>query len=354
MIFFQTIILLYLCNVKKVAVVILNWNGKSWLEKFLPSVIKYTSNSEYEIIVADNGSTDDSVVFLKENYSSVSLIELDKNYGFTGGYNRALKQVDAKYFLLLNSDIEVTGNWLDHLVSCMEKDENIAACQPKVLAFNNKESFEYAGASGGFIDKFGFPFCRGRIFHTDETDNQQYNTEIDVFWATGACMMVKSDLYLKLGGLDEDFFAHMEEIDFCWRMQNMGYKIKVVPNSIVYHVGGGTLAQGSPKKTYLNFRNNLALLFKNLPFPNNIFVVFQRMVLDGIAGIQALTKGKYKDTIAILKAHFVFYSWIPSLLKKRKLSPSKKKLSELNGTYNKSIVFDYFIKGKKKFSDLEF
>jgi len=339
--------------VKKVAIVILNWNGKTWLEKFLPSVVKYSSNSDYEIIVADNGSSDDSIAFLEQNYSNVRIIKLDKNYGFTGGYNKALKQVDAKYFVLLNSDIEVTENWLDILVQEMEKDENIAACQPKILAYNNKSHFEYAGASGGFIDKYGFPFCRGRIFFTAEEDNKQYDDNIEVFWATGACLMVRAELYLKYGGLDEQFFAHMEEIDLCWRFKNLGFKIKVFPKSIVYHVGGATLSKENPRKTYLNFRNNLALLFKNLPFPNNIFVVFQRLVLDGLAGIQFLLKGKFKDFFAIIKAHFVFYYWLPDLLKKRKLIQNKKKLSELTGTYNKSIVFEYFAKGQRFFSDLK-
>jgi len=338
--------------VKKVAVVILNWNGKTWLEKFMPSVIEYTTNDDYEIIVADNGSSDSSIDFLQKKYPSVSIIELDKNYGFTGGYNRALKQVKAKYFLLLNSDIELTKNWLEPLVYVMDNDDKVAACQPKILAFNNKTHFEYAGASGGFIDKFGFPFCRGRIFFTDEKDEGQYNSEIEIFWATGACMMVRADLYSKTGGLDEDFFAHMEEIDLCWRFQNLGYKIKVVPQSTVYHVGGGTLAQGSPKKTYLNFRNNLALLYKNLPFPNNIIVVFQRMIFDGMAGVHAITKGNPKETLAILKAHFTFYSWIPTLNSKRKKIATKKKISELKGTYSRSIVFDYFLRKKKHFSDI--
>lgn len=337
---------------KKVAVVILNWNGKSWLEKFLPSVLEHTSNSAYEIIVADNGSTDDSIAFLNEMHPSVSIINLDKNYGFTGGYNRALKQVKAKYFVLLNSDIEVSENWLDILTTEMDKDTNLGACQPKILAYNDKTSFEYAGASGGFIDKFGYPFCRGRIFFSTEKDLGQYNEPVKIFWATGACLMVRADLYKKIGGLDEDFFAHMEEIDFCWHLQNLGFDIKVFPSSVVYHVGGGTLAQGNPRKTYLNFRNNLALLFKNLPFPNNIFVVFQRLTLDGVAGMHAIIKGEFKDTIAIIKAHFSFYIWIPSLLKKRKLIKNKKKISDLKGSYDKSIVYQYFLNKKKKYSDL--
>lgn len=338
---------------KKVAIVILNWNGKKCLEKFLPSVVANSDNNDYEIIVADNSSADDSIIFLENNYKSIRIIKLDKNYGFTGGYNRALKQVEAKYFVLLNSDIEVSENWLDILVHEMDSNENIAACQPKILAYNNKDTFEYAGASGGFMDKYGFPFCRGRVFFTAEKDENQYEKPLDIFWASGACLMVRSDLYLKHGGLDEEFFAHMEEIDFCWRLQNLGYKIKVFPKSVVYHVGGATLSKENPRKTFLNFRNNLALLFKNLAFPNNIYIIFARLLFDGLAGVQFLLKGKFKDTFAIIKAHFAFYFWIPTLIKKRKLHSVKKELSELDGTFNKSIVFQYFVKNKRKYSDLK-
>lgn len=337
---------------KKVAVVILNWNGKNWLEKFLPKVLEHTSHPDYEIIVADNGSTDDSIAFTKENFPGVTILALDANYGFTGGYNRALAQIKSKYYVLLNSDIEPSKDWLDILVSEMDKDETISACQPKILSYNEKDTFEYAGAAGGFIDYLAYPFCRGRIFFTSEKDTNQYEDNIDVFWATGACLMIRAELYHKAGGLDESFFAHMEEIDLCWRLQNLGYKIKVFPKSVVYHVGGGTLGKENPKKTYLNYRNNLALMFKNLPFPSNIFIVFKRMVLDGIAGAHALTKGDYKNTIAILKAHFAFYAWIPELLGKRKAIPQKKKITDLKGVYYKSIVFQYFIKKKKTFGEI--
>lgn len=338
---------------KKVAVVILNWNGKSWLEKFLPAVLEHTTHSDYNIIVADNGSTDDSILYLEKNFPSVAIVKLDKNYGFTGGYNRALKQVEAEYYVLLNSDIEPTANWLDHLVHEMEADESIGACQPKILAYHQKDTFEYAGASGGFIDYLGYPFCRGRIFFTAEKDNAQYNNSKEIFWATGACLMVRASLYHKAGGLDEDFFAHMEEIDLCWRIQNLNYTIKVFPKAVVYHVGGGTLNKENPKKTFLNYRNNLALLFKNLPFPSNISIVFKRMVLDGVAGIHALTKGEFKNTLAILKAHLSFYTRIPSLLRKRKEIAHKKSMSELKGVHFKSIVFEYFIKKKQRFSELK-
>lgn len=338
---------------KKVAVVILNWNGQNWLEKFLPSVLENTKNPDYEIIVADNGSTDDSIAYTEKIFPSVKIIKLDKNYGFTGGYNRALKQVEAKYYVLLNSDIEPSTAWLDTLVAEMEADETVAACQPKILAYNQKDTFEYAGASGGYLDYLGYPFCRGRIFFTAEKDEQQYNSTEEIFWATGACMMVRASLYHEIGGLDEDFFAHMEEIDLCWRLQNLGYSIKVYPKAVVYHVGGGTLNKENPKKTFLNYRNNLALLFKNLPFPSNIIIVFKRMVLDGVAAIHALTKGEYKNTFAILKAHLAFYAWIPHLMQKRKQIINKKTLDQLKGVHFKSIVFEYFLKKKKTFSALK-
>ena len=337
---------------KKAAVVILNWNGKHWLEKFIPKVLEFTSNPNFEIIVADNGSTDDSIAFLNASFPEIKQIILDKNYGFTGGYNKALRQVEAEYFVLLNSDIEPTENWLDILIEKMDQNEKVGACQPKILAYNNKNHFEYAGASGGFIDYLAYPYCRGRVFFTAEEDNGQYDTETEIFWATGACLIVRSKLYTQLNGLDDDFFAHMEEIDLCWRIQNLGFKIMVFPQSTVYHVGGGTLSKENPKKTFLNYRNNLALIFKNAPFPNNIFVVFQRMVLDGVAGFHALLKGEYKNTLAIIKAHLAFYAWVPSLLAKRKKLKSKKKLNDLQGTYNKSIVYQYFVKKQKTFDEL--
>ena len=248
----------------KVAVVILNWNGKSFLEKFLPSV--FACNSSYaEIIVADNASTDDSVSFLKSKYPQIKIIQNSSNGGFAKGYNDALKLVEAEYYVLLNSDVEVTPNWIDSVIQLMDTDKSIAACQPKIRAFDDKKSFEYAGAGGGFIDKYGYPFCRGRILDTLEEDKGQYNDVREVFWATGACLFVRSECYHKVNGFDEDFFAHMEEIDLCWRLKNLGYKIMYSPNSTVFHVGGGTLNKTSPKKTYLNFRNNLILLCKNHP-----------------------------------------------------------------------------------------
>jgi len=331
---------------KQVAIVILNWNGKKWLEKFLPSVIANNNNDLAEIIVADNASTDDSLSFLAENYPNISTIVLKENYGFTGGYNRALAQLENEYFVLLNSDIEVTPNWLEPIIKLMDSDKNIAACQPKILSYNNKEYFEYAGASGGEIDWLAYPFCRGRIMDTLEKDEGQYNDAKKIFWATGACMFVRSEVYKKLGGLDENFFAHMEEIDLCWRMQNAGYDIWVEPKSSVYHVGGGTLQADNPRKTFYNFRNNLFMILKNEPFIKALLKISIRLILDGVAGIRFLLQGKLKHVWAIVKAHFAFYFKSLSYLKNRS---QKQKIKTI---YNKSIVWQYFAKGKKKFSDL--
>ena len=249
---------------KKVAVVILNWNGRHIIEKFLPSVVTNTAG-EAEVIVADNGSTDDSLAFLAEHYPTLRTIALDKNYGFAGGYNRALAQVEADYYVLLNDDVECTPNWGSPVIEMMEADSEIAVAQPKLLMYDQKDTFEYAGGAGGFIDRFGYPFCRGRMFNTLEQDHGQYDDARQVFWATGAAMFVRSNVWHQLGGLDDDFFAHMEEIDFCWRAKNAGHKIAYCPRSVLYHVGGGTLPKSSPMKTMLNFRNNLSMLYKNLP-----------------------------------------------------------------------------------------
>jgi len=262
----------------KTAVVILNWNGKKFLEKFLPAVIEKSSASA-DVYVADNCSSDDSVCFLKQKFPQVKIIKNKKNYGFSAGYNQALKQIEAEYFVLLNSDIEVTDNWIEPVINLMESDKTIGACQPKLMSFNDKSLFEYAGAAGGFIDKYGYPFCRGRLFQTIEEDKNQYNDTIEIFWATGACLFVRAEIFKKLGGLDDDFFAHMEEIDICWRMKNAGYKIMYCPNSTVYHVGGGTLHKSNAKKTYLNFRNNLSLLFKNLPNKDFYKIFILRFIL---------------------------------------------------------------------------
>lgn len=332
-----------------VAVVILNWNGKKFLEKFLPNVIRYSSN-DADIIVADNASTDDSIEYLKINFPQIKIIENKQNGGFAKGYNDALKKVETKYYILLNSDIEVTENWINPVISLMEREINIAACQPKIRSYSDKEKFEYAGAAGGFIDSYGYPFCRGRIFSDIETDLNQYNNNFEIFWATGACMFVKADLFHKLNGFDEDFFAHMEEIDFCWRLKNLGFKIMYCAESKVFHVGGGTLPKSSSRKTYLNFRNNFTLLLKNLP-SNQVFKVFAiRLFLDALAGLKFLFEGHFKDFIAVIRAHFSFYRTFRHNLNKRK------KLKQLNvsSIYRGNIVVDYYLKRKKSFSNLNY
>ena len=332
----------------KTAVVILNWNGKHWLEKFLPNVI--FNSSDVTVIVADNNSTDNSVSFLQEKFPEIQIIQNDGNYGYAKGYNLALKQIDAEYFVLLNSDIEVTKDWISPIVSLMDSDKTISACQPKILDYNNKSKFEYAGASGGYIDKFGYPFCRGRIFDELEEDKGQYNDAIEVFWATGACLFVRSSHFREVGGLDEDFFAHQEEIDLCWRLKNKGYKIMVEPKSEVYHVGGGTLNVGSPFKTHLNFRNNLYMLFKNLPLSSLFTIIPVRLVLDGIAAITFLKKEKgMSHLFAIMKAHFSFYFEIPKLITKRRKISQK---SSLTGKINYSILIKNKRSKIKIFSEL--
>lgn len=333
---------------KKVAVVILNWNGKHWLEKFLPSVKQFNDDELSDIILVDNASTDNSLNFLADNYPTLQTIFFKENYGFTGGYNKALLNLDGyEYFVLLNSDIEVTENWLNPIIDLMDNNKNITACQPKILSYNNKEYFEYAGAAGGFIDYLGYPFCRGRIFDTLEKDEGQYNDAKPVFWATGACMFVRADAYKKMNGLDEHFFAHMEEIDLCWRMQNAGYEVWVQPQSTVYHVGGGTLNTDSPRKTYLNFRNNLLMMLKNIDLFKVYPIIFLRMILDGLAGIKFLTQGKFAHCFAIVKAHFAFYKMQFKYLKNRN------RQKPLNTIVKQSIVFNYFLDGKKKFSELK-
>ena len=334
---------------KKVAVVILNYNGKKFLEEFLPNVIANTNAEMAEIVVADNASTDGSVAFMQERFSSIRLIVNDFNGGFATGYNLALKQIEAEYFVLLNSDIEVTPQWIEPVVKLMDSDPNIAACQPKILSYYDKEKFEYAGASGGFIDKYGYPFCRGRMFQHLEEDHGQYDDACEVFWATGACMFVRADLYLQHGGLDDSFFAHMEEIDFCWRMKNLGHKVYCCPQSKVYHIGGGTLPKSSARKTYLNFRNNLSLLYKNLPSNRVFWTIAYRIVLDWVAALKFLCGGGLKDYWAVIRAHFAFYRRIPSLRKVRKGLPKQL----VGQVYQRNIVFENFLRGKKLYSELD-
>ncbi len=332
----------------QIAVVILNWNGKNFLEKFLPLVVRH-SEGLADVVVVDNASSDNSVSFVRENYPLIRLIQNDENGGFAKGYNDGLKQVEADYYVLLNSDVEVSEGWIEPIIQKMETDPSIGACQPKIRSFEESEKFEYAGASGGFIDAYGYPFCRGRIFDVLETDSGQYEDACEIFWATGACLFVRAELYHSLGGLDEDFFAHMEEIDFCWRLKNSGFKLMVIPESTVYHVGGGSLPKSSPMKTYLNFRNNLFLLVKNLPAKRLGWVLFIRYFLDVFAGISFLVKGKRGDAWAVCRAQWHFCCAFSHCMKKRKVLIQK----EVSQVYQGSIVFDHFLKGADTFSKLK-
>ena len=334
---------------KRVAVVILNYNGKKFLEEFLPGVIANTDSALAEIVVADNASTDGSVAFMQERFPDVRLIVNESNGGFATGYNLALKKVEAEYYVLLNSDIEVTPHWIEPVVELMDARPDIAACQPKIRSYYERDKFEYAGASGGFIDRYGYPFCRGRLFQHLEEDQGQYDEVAEVFWATGACLFVRADLYRKHGGLDDSFFAHMEEIDFCWRMKNLGYKIYCCPQSKVYHIGGGTLPKSSARKTFLNFRNNLSLLYKNLPDGRVGWTIAYRIVLDWVAAVKFLFGGGLADCWAVTRAHFAFYRRIPDLRKARRAIPHK----PVGRVYQRNIVFDNFLRGKKRFSELD-
>ncbi len=321
---------------KKIAVVILNWNGAKLLEQFLPSVMAYSD--EATVYVADNASTDDSITVIKTQFPSVKIIQNDGNYGFAKGYNVALQQVEEEYYALVNSDIEVTEGWLTPMLSIFDTEPTIGIIQPKILDYKNKAYFEYAGAAGGFIDQFGYPYCRGRLFDTIEKDNGQYNDELEIFWASGACFFIRKATYHQLNGFDGDFFAHQEEIDLCWRAFNLGFKVKYTPNSKVYHVGGATLNESNPRKTFLNFRNSLLMLTKNLPENKLVPIIFTRLCLDGLAGVQFIFKGKFVHCWAIIKAHFAFYILINKTLKKRSANSSEKYYR------SKSIVYRYFIK----------
>ena len=330
----------------KLAIVILNWNGKKLLEQFLPSVVNYSSQ-QADIYVADNASTDNSIAYVKEFFPSVKIVKNATNSGYAKGYNDALQSINSDVFCLLNSDVEVTKNWLLPIIEVFKNDEKTAIIQPKLLDFKNKTTFEYAGAGGGFIDLFGYPYCRGRVFNHLEKDNNQFNDISDIFWASGACLFIRSEVYKKVGGLDEDYFAHQEEIDLCWRTQNIGYKVKYVGQSTVYHVGGATLQETNPQKTFLNFRNSLLNVVKNVPKKWFLFVIFSRLILDGIAGIKFILEVRPVHTIAILKAHMSFYKNILPFLKKRKKLSKKQ-----NYNLHTSIVWQHFVLGKKTFDDL--
>lgn len=332
-----------------VAIVILNWNGKKFLQQFLPSVLASLYENK-RVIVADNASTDDSVSFLRVNYPEIEIIQNSTNEGFAKGYNTALKQVQADYFVLLNSDVEVTPGWIKPVIDLMESDALIGACQPKLLAYHNKNYFEYAGACGGWVDNFGYPFSRGRVFDVCEEDKGQYNTVEPCFWATGAAMFVKARVYNEMGGLDGYFFAHQEEIDLCWRMQLAGYKVYVQPNAVVYHVGGGTLPKGSSRKVYLNFRNNLIMLWKNLPVAEKLWKVPLRMGLDGVSAWKELLSGDSSYFTAVAKAHIHFFKWL--LFEKKQSVWPVKKQGETAGVYRGLVIWQYFIKKKKRFSEI--
>lgn len=331
----------------KVAVIILNWNGEKLLREYLPSVIETTDTSIADIIVADNGSTDSSVELLRKEFPQVKLLEFKENYGFAEGYNRAIKETNYPYTVLLNSDVATTQGWINTLFDYMEANPNVGACQPKIRAYTNKTYFEYAGASGGFIDSNGYPYCRGRIFDTVEEDNGQYDEVIPVFWATGAALMVRSELYLGVGGLDKDFFAHMEEIDLCWRILLTGSEIMAVPQSVVYHLGGGSLPASNPRKTYLNFRNNLLMLHKNLPDATRSKKLFVRRLLDTIAWAKFMATFDFKNANAILKAHNDFKK-----MRKAYTNHPDVDLLQTRPDCHRNILLDYYLRGRKKWSDL--
>lgn len=332
-----------------VSVVILNWNGQQHLSNFLPSV-KAHACADMELVVADNASTDDSVGWLREHHPDVRIIQLEKNYGFAKGYNEALKQVQANYYVLLNSDVEVTAGWLEPMLKLLESDERIGACQPKIKMYHDKTSFEYAGAAGGWLDSLGYPFARGRIFDFCEQDLGQYDDTAEVFWASGAALLVRADLYHRLGGLDEFFFAHQEEIDFCWRLQLAGYKVMVCPASVVFHVGGGTLPKGNEWKVFLNFRNNLIMLAKNLPWYQVLWKIPFRFLLDAISAWKSLFEGQGIYFKAILEAHLGFMGWVV-FRHRRSVFPISKK-GKLRGWYRGCVVWDHFVRGRRYFSEI--
>jgi GT2 family glycosyltransferase len=332
-----------------VSIVILNWNGRAFLQKFLPFVLASTYQNK-RVIVADNASTDDSVIYLQQHFPQVEILLNSSNEGFAKGYNSALKQVKSDYYVLLNNDVEVKPGWIEPVITLMEGDKTIAACQPKILSYHDRQSFEYAGASGGWLDNLGYPFARGRIFDVVEADKGQYDDAQPCFWASGAAMFVKTKVYQELGGLDEYFFAHQEEIDFCWRLQLAGYQVYVQPASVVYHVGGGTLSKESSLKTFLNFRNNLVMLAKNLPVATAIGTILLRVLLDAVAAWKGLLGGNRSFFAAILKAQFHFIKWLFSGKGSNSFPVSRRE--KTNGKFHASIVWQHFIKKKNSFSEI--
>lgn len=335
----------------RTAVVILNWNGKKFLEQFLPGVVKNTLAPDTSVIVADNGSEDDSLQWIAEKHPEVQLIRLDSNYGYAGGYNRALKEVEAEYYILLNSDVEVEPAWADKLITFMEMHPDVGACQPKILSYYERDSFEYAGAAGGYIDRLGYPFCRGRIFDTLESDHGQYDDVREIFWASGSCMVVRGAAFDQCDGFDESFFLHMEEIDLCWRMQNAGYTISYFPHSVVWHVGGGTLGYGSPSKIYYNFRNSLIMLAKNLPAKHLRRVIFTRQVLDGLAAVMLLFREGREAAAAVLSAHRDFRRQKTAIRTFRTLTTTPGIFTP-HTTMNRYLLYEYYIRKRKTFTQL--
>ena len=333
----------------KVSIVILNWNGRKFLEQFLSSVLS-TNYDNYEVIVADNGSIDDSVSFLEKQYPGIRLIRFTENYGFAKGYNEALKQVQGDYYVLLNSDVEVQPRWLQPMINLLENDKNIAACQPKILSYHNKKMFEYAGAAGGWLDKYGYPFAKGRVFDICEEDNGQYDQAEPIFWASGAALFIRPDVFHEMNGFDEYFFAHQEEIDLCWRIQLAGYKIYSCPSSVVYHIGGGTLPRGNSLKTFLNFRNNKIMLSKNLPFSKKLWIMPVRNFLDAVSAWKGLLSGDAGYFFAILKAQLAFFKWWLFYQKKSIFPVTKKGI--LSGYLQKNMVWQHFAKKKKSFAEI--
>jgi len=337
----------------KVAVVILNWNGIALLREYLPSVVS-TVPDYVKVFLLDNASNDESVSFVKKKYPDIQIIQNDDNSGFALGYNKGLVGVDAEYFVLLNSDIECAQGWVEPIIDFMDKNKQVGACQPKILDHKNKNSFEYAGASGGHIDALGFPFCRGRIFNELELDEAQYEENSKIFWATGACLFIRSSVFNELKGFDEDFFAHMEEIDLCWRIHRAGHEIYCIPKSKIFHLGGGTLKKLNPQKTYLNFRNNLIMILKNNRRKYFFITIFLKLILDGVAGVKFLLEGSPLHTWSVLKAHFYVYGHFGTILKKRKALKKVFPKKIIHPVYPKSIVISHFLFGKKTFKELKF
>ena len=333
----------------KISIVILNWNGRKYLEQFLPSVLA-SDYSNFEVVIADNGSSDDTIAFLENTYPQIRIIRLEKNFGFAKGYNEALKQIESEYYFILNSDVELLRGSLKPLVDLLESDKTIAACQPKLLTYGNKKLFEYAGGAGGWLDKYGYPFAKGRIFDVFEEDHGQYDASEPVFWASGAALFIRASVFHEVKGFDEYFFAHQEEIDLCWRIQLAGYRIYSCPAAVVYHVGGGTLPKGNSLKVYLNFRNNMIMLSKNLPFWRAFFIIWFRIALNKISAMKGLLSGDFGYFKSIIRAHFGFLNWW--VLHRKKSRHNYPKNKPLSGYYDGNVVWQHFVKKKKYFSEI--